>query len=126
MKTLCVLKEIRIHIALDDFGTGYSSLNLVHRLPLDSLKVDGSFIRGIEHSADSRTIVRSIVMLGQGLGLEVVAEGAQTAAQVEFLRSCGCDQVQGFWYLSPMPRDEVNAVLVEQAWRRKDEDDAEG
>lgn len=119
VKTLRALKNLGVHISLDDFGTGYSSLNLVHRLPLDSLKVDGSFIRGIEQNADSRTIVRSIVLLGQGLGLEVVAEGVETEAQIEFLRSCGCNQIQGYWYMRPVPSDELAQKLRDQSWRKK-------
>jgi EAL domain-containing protein (putative c-di-GMP-specific phosphodiesterase class I) len=108
--TLEALDALGVRISLDDFGTGYSSLVLLKRLPVQEIKVDRSFVKRLGELAGAEeddTIVRSIIDLGHSLGLTVVAEGVETHASLERLRSFGCDRAQG-WHLSPaLPADEV-------------------
>jgi diguanylate cyclase (GGDEF)-like protein len=102
MKTFERLAGIGVHISIDDFGTGYSSLSYLRRLPAGELKIDRSFVFDLESSADARAIVDAVVKLAQALGLKVVAEGVETEAQHEILRSLGCDELQGFLFARPM------------------------
>jgi EAL domain-containing protein (putative c-di-GMP-specific phosphodiesterase class I) len=111
------LKEIGSFIALDDFGTGYSSLGFLKTFPVDTLKIDRSFIRDIGEDEDDRAICSAIVNLGQSLKLEVMAEGVETEAQMSVLRDQGCHLVQGFLYARPMAADDVWNWLTGQAWR---------
>jgi EAL domain-containing protein (putative c-di-GMP-specific phosphodiesterase class I) len=90
------LKMLGIRIAMDDFGTGYSSLNYLQSFPFDKLKIDRSFVRNVDQNAHSRAIVRAVVGLGRALNLPVVAEGVETEAQLNVLRSEACEQVQGY------------------------------
>jgi diguanylate cyclase (GGDEF)-like protein len=101
------LRDLGVRLALDDFGTGYSSLAYLTRLPLDTLKIDGTFVRRLEDSDQSRAVVRSIIALAQALGLSTVAECVETGSQLELLRSLGCDQVQGLYYAPPMPARDL-------------------
>ena len=101
-----VLAELRasgVRISLDDFGTGYSSLSYLQSLPLDTLKIDRSFVAGIGTDEDKGEIVKLIVGLARTLGLEIVAEGTETAAQVEYLRLLGCQFGQGYFFAKPAP-----------------------
>lgn len=103
------LHEIRAEgptLSIDDFGTGYSSLSYLKRFPIDELKIDRSFIVDVPAAADDRAIVRAIVAMGRSLDLTVVAEGVEYEAQVEFLRSLGCDLIQGFYFSEPLPADQ--------------------
>ena len=95
---------------LDDFGTGHSSLNALHRLPVDALKIDRSFVR--EPHGDSAEIVRTIVSLAHNLGLDVVAEGLETASQLECLRGLGCDFGQGSFLARPLAPDAAEELLA--------------
>jgi diguanylate cyclase (GGDEF)-like protein len=108
---LAELKELGVRIALDDFGTGYSSLSYVHRYPVDSIKIDRSFVRDVVVDPDAQAITRAIVAMAKGLQLHVVAEGVETEAQEEFLRGLGCDSLQGFRFSVPLPAHEVEAIL---------------
>jgi diguanylate cyclase (GGDEF)-like protein/PAS domain S-box-containing protein len=92
------LKALGVRLSVDDFGTGYSSLSRLQGLPLDTLKIDRSFISGMHNDPDKREIVHVIVMLGQQLGMEVVAEGTETAEQVKYVKDLGCDYAQGFFF----------------------------
>jgi EAL domain-containing protein (putative c-di-GMP-specific phosphodiesterase class I) len=106
--TLRRLKELGVSIAIDDFGTGYSSFSYLKLFPVNSLKIDRSFISEVERDGDNRAIVAAIIALAQVLGLKVVAEGVETEAQKQFLRGFGCEQVQG--YLTGKPVDADSAA----------------
>ena len=102
-RSLLALKEFGFALAVDDFGTGYCSLNYLKRFPLDTLKIDRSFVDDISADADDAAIVRAIIALGHNLNLKIVAEGVETAAQLQFLRTEGCDTVQGFLMSPAVP-----------------------
>ena len=106
--TLTPLKQLRskgIGIAFDDFGTGYASLSYLTRYPLTRIKIDHSFIQkiGTQSPGEDTAIVRSIIVMGGNLGLEVIAEGVETAAQADFLTAHGCHELQGFLFSKPLP-----------------------
>jgi EAL domain-containing protein (putative c-di-GMP-specific phosphodiesterase class I) len=108
---LDALRELGISIALDDFGTGYSSLSYLRRLPIDGLKIDRSFVRGLGHEAEDESIVASVIELARSLGVEVTAEGVETTEQHERLREGGCDTMQGFLFARPQPAADVAALM---------------
>ncbi|MDI2032567.1 EAL domain-containing protein [Saccharopolyspora sp. TS4A08] len=101
------LRELGVFLAIDDFGTGYSSLAQLRRLPLDTLKIDRSFITDLPESAELRVIVSSIITMAHAIGLDVVAEGVETARQLDLLRDIGCDHAQGYYLSKPVPLDEL-------------------
>lgn len=111
INTLHEFKAIGVTLSVDDFGTGYSSLSYLRRFPLDSLKIDKSFIRDITSNPDEAGIIRAIVTMGHSLKLKVIAEGVETEQQLNFLREQGCDEVQGYLTGKPMPADEVPQCL---------------
>jgi EAL domain-containing protein (putative c-di-GMP-specific phosphodiesterase class I) len=92
-----------MRIAIDDFGTGYSSLAYLTRFPVAALKVDRSFVAGIERHDGDAAIVRAVIEMARTLGFTVIAEGVERPSQVEFLRQFGCHQAQGFFFARPMP-----------------------
>ncbi|HEX4321771.1 MAG TPA: EAL domain-containing protein [Acidobacteriaceae bacterium] len=108
------LKELGIRLALDDFGTGYSSLRHLQALPFDELKVDGSFVRSMDHTRESRKIAAAVVGLGHSLGLTTVAEGIETRAQAEMLLWLGCDLGQGWLYSRAVPAEELDAMVSQE------------
>jgi diguanylate cyclase (GGDEF)-like protein/PAS domain S-box-containing protein len=112
IEQLVMLKRLGIAIAIDDFGTGYSSLSYLKRLPVDTLKIDQSFIRGVNSDAHDAELVRAIISMAHSFKLEVVAEGVETPEQREFLLNQGCDVTQGYLYARPMPTDAFEAFLV--------------
>jgi EAL domain-containing protein (putative c-di-GMP-specific phosphodiesterase class I) len=117
-KSATVLKLLRsmgISIAIDDFGTGYSSLSYLRRLPIDKLKIDRSFVRDLPTSPTDESIVRAIVSLAHSVGLQVVAEGVETAEQLERIRALHCDQWQGYYCCPPQPAAELAERLVGDA-----------
>jgi len=112
--TLAILHELRakgLRFAMDDFGTGYSSLSYLRSFPFDKIKIDRSFVRDIETSADCKAIVRAVIGLGSNLSITTTAEGVETAAQLTQLRADGCDQAQGYLFSRPVPADEVPDLL---------------
>ena len=101
--TLKALKEIGVRLALDDFGTGYSSLGYLHRFPVDTVKIDRAFVSGLDGNRDGSAIVAVVLRIGDVLGLDVVAEGVETAAQLLELRALGCRLGQGYYFAPPRP-----------------------
>jgi diguanylate cyclase (GGDEF)-like protein/PAS domain S-box-containing protein len=119
--TAAVLDRLRamgVRVSVDDFGTGYSSLTYLRRLPVDVLKIDRSFVAGLGRGGQDVAIVAAVVDMAKALGLEVVAEGVETAEQLEVLTSLGCDLVQGFHLARPLPLDELVARLGAPALQR--------
>ncbi len=105
------IKTIGALLSIDDFGTGYSSLSYLKTFPIDELKIDRSFIVDTPTDGDSAAIVRTIVAMARSLDLQVVAEGVEDEAQVQFLRELGCDQIQGYYFAKPMPAQEFEAFF---------------
>lgn len=111
-----VMKELRmlqVRIAMDDFGTGQSSLVNLKKLPIDTLKIDRSFIQDVELSLESASIVKMIVILGKTMHLNITAEGVETQGQLDLLKEYGCDEVQGYFFSKPLPLEQINAFLEE-------------
>jgi len=106
IRTLFELKKLGIRISLDDFGTGHSSLSYLKRFPIDTLKIDQSFVRDITHDPDTAAIVTAIIAMAHSLRLKVIAEGVEYPEQANFLREHGCDQMQGFLMTPPVPREQ--------------------
>ncbi|RYZ66977.1 MAG: bifunctional diguanylate cyclase/phosphodiesterase, partial [Proteobacteria bacterium] len=103
------LRQIGVSFALDDFGTGYASLTHLKEFAIDRIKVDQTFVREIAQNAESRAIIRAVLWLGKALGMQVVAEGVETAEQLEFLMDVGCELVQGYYFARPMPARDAGA-----------------
>ncbi|MBI5719950.1 MAG: EAL domain-containing protein [Burkholderiales bacterium] len=111
LEVLSALKAMGVLLAIDDFGTGYSSLAQLKRFPIDTLKVDRSFIRELPMDAEDKAITEVIIAMGKTLCLKVVAEGVETREQQEFLRERACDQLQGYYFSKPLPAAEFAALL---------------
>ena len=115
MRLLEAIKQLGIALSIDDFGTGYSSMSLIKQLPVDALKIDRSFVRGIARDADDKAIAEAIIALGRALDLTVVAEGVETSEQEAVLRAHHCDEIQGFLVSKPIPAEEFAAFLANRA-----------
>jgi EAL domain-containing protein (putative c-di-GMP-specific phosphodiesterase class I) len=107
LRTLKKLKQLGVSIAIDDFGTGYSSLSYLRRFPVDKVKIDRSFVAEVPANRDQGAIVAAIIALAHALQIRVVAEGVETEAQREFLKSCGCDLIQGHLVGKPADADSA-------------------
>ncbi len=110
-RTLQQLKSIGVKLSLDDFGVGYSSLSYVKRLPIDTLKIDKSFIDDITHSTTDAAIVKVILDMARALKVRTVAEGVETQGQVDFLLANNCNAIQGYYFSHPLSVDELTALL---------------
>jgi polar amino acid transport system substrate-binding protein len=111
LRILSELRNIGISISLDDFGTGYSSLNYLRRLPIDTVKIDKSFVNDIKESSAEETIAQAVISLAHKMNLTVVAEGIETAEQLLFLQKNACDTVQGYYFSRPQPPDKIDAMF---------------
>jgi EAL domain-containing protein (putative c-di-GMP-specific phosphodiesterase class I) len=111
-RALRALRELGVKLVLDDFGTGYSSLSYLKHLPLDTIKIDRSFVQGLESEDSNLPIVQAVISLAHGLGISVVAEGIETAGQLASLRSLDCDRGQGFFYARPAPPADLAQMLL--------------
>jgi diguanylate cyclase (GGDEF)-like protein/PAS domain S-box-containing protein len=110
------IKSLGIRLAIDDFGTGYSSLSYLHRFPLDTLKIDRSFISGVGEGGDGMEIARTIMPMAKNLRLDVVAEGVETMEQVALLKRLQCKYAQGYYFSKPLAPEEVAPLLSDPAW----------
>ncbi len=112
INTLNRIKSLGITLSIDDFGTGYSNLSYLHKLPIDILKIDKAFIDTVTSITQKAPIVDTIILFAQNLNLKVVAEGAETAEQVRYLKKQGCDQIQGYFFSKPLPVDAATILLA--------------
>ena len=104
-------RELGLDISIDDFGTGHSSLAYLKHFPITKLKIDQSFVQNLEESREDRAIARTIIELGRGLGLKVLAEGVETQAQKEFIYSSGCELMQGYLFSKPICASDAELLL---------------
>jgi diguanylate cyclase (GGDEF)-like protein len=111
VRVLDALQDRGIRLAIDDFGTGYSSMSLMKQFPIDTIKVDRSFVRDLAHDAEDQAIAQAIISMGKALGMTVIAEGVETVEQQEFLRRHACDEMQGFLFSRPLPARDLAELL---------------
>ncbi len=111
VRMLSELQQMKVNISIDDFGTGYSSLSYLTRFPINTLKIDRSFVKDVTDDMDDANLARAIITMGHSLKLKVLAEGVETPEQLEFLRQHGCDEVQGFLFSKPLPAEEVVSLF---------------
>jgi diguanylate cyclase (GGDEF)-like protein len=111
IKTLDQIRSRGIRLAIDDFGTGYSSMSLMKQFPIDTLKIDRSFVRDLPDDSEDKAIAQAIISMGKALEMTIVAEGVETPAQEAFLRAHGCDEIQGFLFSRPLPPDQLAGLL---------------
>ena len=111
LPTLKYLKDLGVSLALDDFGTGYSSLSFLKCFPLDTLKIDPSFVQGLHNNGQDHAITLAIIALARRLELSTVAEGVETQQQLDVLRKHHCSRVQGYLFSRPVPPDELTRWL---------------
>jgi len=115
IEKLKALRELGVSVAIDDFGTGYSSLGYLAKLPVQSLKIDRSFIITMLKDRDAMTLVSTMISLARALRLKVIAEGVDSEDQANFLRRARCDEMQGYLIGKPVPRDSITALLRTEA-----------
>ena len=111
LKVLDAIQSRGIRLAIDDFGTGYSSMSLMKHFPIDTIKIDRSFVRDLPHDSEDQAIAQAIISMAKALGMTVVAEGVENAEQEAFLRSHGCDEMQGFLIAKPLPPRQMAELL---------------
>ena len=113
------LKELSSHdinIAIDDFGTGYSSLSYLHKLPIQTLKIDRTFLKENRINKGDNTIINTIVAMAKGLNLNVIAEGVESQAQLDYLCGIECGEAQGFLFGKPLPADVISQLLTQEPY----------
>ena len=108
---LAKIKSLGVRLAIDDFGIGYSSLAQIKHFPIDTLKVDRSFIRNIPQDAEDKAITEAIIAMGKTLSLTVVAEGVETIEQMDFLKDHSCDEMQGYYFSRPIVPEQFAELL---------------
>jgi EAL domain-containing protein (putative c-di-GMP-specific phosphodiesterase class I) len=113
IQVLSHLQALGVKIAIDDFGTGYSSLSYLKHFPVNTLKIDRCFIQDITTDRHDATISLAIIDLAHSLSLQVIAEGVETAEQIQFLKENNCDQVQGYFFSPPLPAPEFEKMLID-------------
>jgi EAL domain-containing protein (putative c-di-GMP-specific phosphodiesterase class I) len=118
MRVLKQLHELGVQLSIDDFGTGYSSLAYLKKLPVQTLKIDYSFIRNMMSDHQDELIVQSTIQLAHSLNLKVVAEGVEDADLIERLSAMGCDEAQGYHIGRPMPLLQINGWIAESVWAK--------
>ena len=111
IKVLDAIQSRGIRLAIDDFGTGYSSMSLMKQFPIDTIKIDRSFVRDLPNDSEDQAIAQAIISMGKALGMTVIAEGVETAEQQAFLRSHACDEMQGYLFSKPLPPPELARLL---------------
>ncbi|MEY3515806.1 MAG: hypothetical protein RIS67_23, partial [Pseudomonadota bacterium] len=119
LSNLWALKDLGVTLSLDDFGTGYSSLSYLKQLPIDTLKIDKSFIRQIGPNTNDNTLVETIIALGHSLGMVMIAEGVESEEHLQMLKQFGCDEIQGYWLSRPLPAEQCLAFIQEHEQRRR-------
>ena len=115
IEKLKAIRGLGMSIAIDDFGTGYSSLGYLAKLPVQTLKIDRSFIITMLNEPDTMTLVQTMISLAHSLRLKVVAEGVDSEDQAKFLRLLRCDEMQGYLFSRPVPFDQITALLTREA-----------
>jgi EAL domain-containing protein (putative c-di-GMP-specific phosphodiesterase class I) len=108
---LKALKDMGVKLALDDFGTGYSSLSYLKRFPIDTVKIDRSFVHDLTTDSDDAGIVNAVISMGKSLNMNVIAEGVETKEQLVYLRERGCPEGQGFYFSEPVSTEEFTRLL---------------
>ena len=111
IKVLDAIQSRGIRLAIDDFGTGYSSMSLMKQFPIDTIKIDRSFVRDLPVDSEDQAIAQAIISMGKALGMTVIAEGVETVEQEAFLRSHACDEMQGFLFSKPLPAKQMADLL---------------
>ncbi len=116
VRKLKQLADMDVTIAIDDFGTGYSSLSYLHKLPIQTLKIDRTFLKESRYAKDDHTIVNTIVAMAKGLHLNVIAEGVETRSQLDYLREIECNEAQGFLFGKPLTPDIISQLLIQEPY----------
>ena len=116
IETMLKLKDLQIKLAIDDFGTGYSSLSYLKKFPIDRLKIDKMFIDGISTNEEDKIIVKTIISMSHNLGFKVIAEGVETKQQFDFLKTHGCDGIQGYYFSKPVSIEKIQEYLEEDTF----------
>jgi len=116
IRKLQELSGYGITVAIDDFGTGYSSLSYLHKLPIQTLKIDRTFLKESRINKGDNTIINTIVAMAKGLNLNVIAEGVESQTQLEYLREIDCSEAQGFLFGKPLPSDVISQLLIQEPY----------
>lgn len=108
------IQNLGVRIALDDFGTGYSSINSLRKYPIDTLKIDRSFIQYLEENVIDQAIIKALIEMAHAMGTRIVAEGVETKSQLQFLQQCRCDEIQGFLFSKSLPGKEIGQLFIQK------------